>query len=102
VQAFTNTNADESRTGADAPATTKQKAFVASLAEQAGADVDAGGMTRGDASKVIDQLKPQASAKQVGCFVLGGRRLLTWECGTAQRAGGGQYAAQRLASPAFF
>jgi hypothetical protein len=101
VQAFTNTKEDESRTGADAPATTKQKAFVASLAEQAGADVDAGGMTRGDASKVIDQLKPQASAKQVGRFVFA-RRLLTWECGTAQRAGGGQYAAQRLASPAFF
>jgi len=51
-----NTAADNAQSGADAPATEKQKAYVEVLAKKAGVEVDED-MDRGEASKKIDQLK---------------------------------------------
>ena len=39
------------------PASDKQKEFIASLAEEAGEEVDTENLTRGEASKLIDRLK---------------------------------------------
>ena len=57
IQKTENTAADKAQTGADAPATEKQKAYVEVLAKETDVEVEELGMTRGQASEKIEALK---------------------------------------------
>ena len=68
VQKTSNTAADKAQTGAAAPATEKQKAYVEVLAKKSDVEVNEMEMTRGEASEKIEALKngdaPQESKKR--------------------------------------